>query len=252
MKLYDELAEWWPLLSPPTEYKEEAELFTEIIFEHVEGPPKTLLELGAGAGNNAAHMKRHFRLTLTDISQQMLNVSRAVNPECEHIVGDMRRMRLGRTFDVVFVHDAISYATSERELRQSFETAFTHCAVGGVALFVPDATVETFEPSTHHGGSDEGAGSLRYLHWTFDPLPDDHQYTEMFLVAMRSSSGGMRFEHDEHTLGLFERAQWIDGLRSVGFHASRLHDSYGRDLFIGKKAAPSRRRSTPRSADARS
>jgi hypothetical protein len=37
----------------------------------------------------------------------MLEVSRRLNPDCEHPPGDIRSVRLGRTFDVVFVHDAI-------------------------------------------------------------------------------------------------------------------------------------------------
>src|SRR5262245_15324138 len=38
-----------------------------------------------------------------------------LNPECEHIVGDMRSMQLDRTFDVVFIHDAIAYMTNESD-----------------------------------------------------------------------------------------------------------------------------------------
>ena len=46
-------------------------------------------------------------VTLVDLSAKMLEVSRRLNPDCEHLQGDMRTVRLGRTFDVVFVHDAI-------------------------------------------------------------------------------------------------------------------------------------------------
>lgn len=31
MKLYNELADWWPLMSPHTEYEEEAGLYLDII-----------------------------------------------------------------------------------------------------------------------------------------------------------------------------------------------------------------------------
>lgn len=39
----------------------------------------------------------------------------------------MRTVRLGRTFDAVFVHDAVDYMTSEDDLRHVIETAFVHC-----------------------------------------------------------------------------------------------------------------------------
>ena len=51
---------------------------------------------------------------MTDLSAEMLAVSRTVNPECEHLRGDMRSLRLHRCFDVVLIHDAIMYVVSRR------------------------------------------------------------------------------------------------------------------------------------------
>ena len=41
----------------------------------------------------------------------MLELSRTLNPDCEHLEGDMRTLRLGRTFDAVLIHDAVMYMT---------------------------------------------------------------------------------------------------------------------------------------------
>ena len=129
-KLYRELAAWWPLLSAPEDYAQEAEDYRKLILEGSDGEARDVLELGSGGGNNASHLKAHFRLTLVDRSPQMLDVSRRLNPECEHVEGDMRSVRLGRTFDAVFVHDAIAYMTTEDDLRGVFATAFEHCHAG--------------------------------------------------------------------------------------------------------------------------
>ena len=166
-KLYTELAEWWPLLSAPAEYAEEAAAHWRVISAHAARPVKTILELGSGGGNNAVHLKRCARLTLTDLSPQMLAVSRRINPESEHIPGDMRSLRLRgdsgeqRTFDAVFVHDAVMYMTTESDLGGAIETAFVHCAPGGVALFLADCTRETWTPGVDHGGHDGEGRSLR-------------------------------------------------------------------------------------------
>jgi hypothetical protein len=93
----------------------------------------------------------------------MLDVSRALNPECEHVEGDMRTVRLERTFDAVFIHDAIAFLTTERDLAAAIETAFIHCRPGGVALLAPDDFQETFVSSTEVGGTDGDGRSLRYL-----------------------------------------------------------------------------------------
>ena len=126
-----------------------------------------VLELGSGGGNNASHLKSSFTMTLVDRSPAMLDVSRALNPECEHIEGDMRDVRLGRTFDAVFVHDAIDYMMTEADLRGAMQTAFAHSRAGGVAVFVPDHTTETFEEDVDHGGDEGSDGrAVRYLFWT--------------------------------------------------------------------------------------
>src|ERR1700712_4684117 len=154
-KLYDALAAWWPLMSAPADYQEEAAFYADALAGACVRPPRTILELGSGGGNNASHLKARFDLVLVEPSAGMLAVSRALNPECEHVQGDMRTVRLGREFDAIFVHDAVAYMTSEGDLRLAIETAFAHCKPGGAALFAPDAIRETFRPSTDHGGHDD-------------------------------------------------------------------------------------------------
>src|SRR5215471_17022320 len=172
-QLYGDLAAWWPLISAPEEYTEEAATAAAVL-NSASIPVREVLELGSGGGHNAVHLKKRFSLTLVDLSADMLAVSRRLNPECAHHQGDMRTVRLGRTFDAVFVHDAVAYMTTETDLRQAVDTAFVHCRSGGVAVFVPDEIAETFEPGTDHGGHDGADGrAVRFLEWSWDPDPDD-------------------------------------------------------------------------------
>ena len=122
-KLYDELTPWWPLISPPEEYEEEAGIYRRHLVEACDGSPQTMLELGSGGGHNASHLKAHFEMTLVDLSPGMLAMSKALNPECRHIQGDMRTARLDQTFDCVFIHDAVDYMTTLEDLRAAIETA---------------------------------------------------------------------------------------------------------------------------------
>ena len=235
-QLYHELASWWPLLSPIDEYADEAAFFKQILVEA--GLPSTpsLLELGCGGGSNAFYLKQIFsQVTLTDISPQMLAVSQAINPDCEHVVGDMRTLRLGCTFDVVFIHDAIDYMTTQHELRNALETAFIHCKQSALVLLVPDYVSETFQSDTNHGGGDAEDRSLRYLEWTYDPDPHDSMYTTEYVYLLREGTQPTRVEHDQHRCGLFARAQWIATLRSLGGDPQIIHDPYGRDLFLARK-----------------
>jgi SAM-dependent methyltransferase len=237
-RLYDDLAAWWPLLSPPSEYEDEAaDLLPRLKPVSDAGVP-TLLELGAGGGSLASHLKHHFRLTLTDRAPGMLAVSQAVNPECEHIVGDMRTLRLGRQFDVVLIHDAIMYATEPVAVRAALETAALHCRAGGKVAVLPDFVRETFVPGTDHGGHDaEDGRGLRYLEWAWDPDPSDDIYLVDYAFLLRTGDGSVTVAHDRHVEGLFSRAQWLGWFAEAGILAHGTLDSFGREVFVGTNGA---------------
>ncbi len=219
-RLYTDLAEWWPLMSAPADYEEEAAFYFNVMSQTIQAPIETMIELGSGGGNNALHMKTRVKtLVLTDLSDGMLAHSRRINPECEHQEGDMRSIRLGREFDAVFVHDAVMYMTSEADLARAIETAFAHCRPGGVALFAPDHVRENFTPSTDCGGHDGPDRAMRYLEWSWDPDPDDTTMTTDYIYTLREPGGSIRLVHDRHIEGLFARDTWLHLLRAAGFEA---------------------------------
>jgi SAM-dependent methyltransferase len=237
-RLYADLAPWWPLISPPEEYEEEA-AFAARVLGQAARPVREVLELGSGGGHLASHLRPRFSMTLVDASSQMLEVSRRLNPGCPHIAGDMRTIRLGRDFDAVFVHDAVGYMTSEADLRQVAATAFAHCRPGGVAVFVPDHTAETYQPGTGYGGTDgtDGRGA-RYLEWAWDPDPADTWTLTEYAFLLREPGGAVRAVHETHRLGLFGRATWLRLLEDAGFRARAIteetsEDRQPRELFAG-------------------
>ena len=238
-RLYDDLAAWWPLLSPPDEYDAEAAHLVGRLGATPGSRPLTMLELGAGGGSLAFHLKRRFQMTLTDRAPAMLDVSRTINPECEHLPGDMRTLRLGREFDVVLVHDAIMYATEAADVQATLHTAAEHCRPGGTVAVLPDFVRETFAADTDHGGRDgpDGRG-LRYLEWAWDPDPDDHTYVVDYGFLLREADGTVTVAHDRHVEGLFPREQWLAWFAEAGLVAHRSMDPWGRDLFLGLRGEP--------------
>jgi SAM-dependent methyltransferase len=205
-------------MSPPIEYVEEAAFYRNALQSASKQPIQTVLELGSGGGSNASHMKGHYKeMVLVDIAPGMLAISRALNPELQHREGDMRTVRLGRLFDAVFVHDAICYMKTEKDLRQTLDTAFVHCRPGGVALFAPDYVRENFVPGTDHGGSDDGARGMRWVEWRWDPDPGDTTYLVDYAYLLREADNSVHVEHDRHIEGLFARAEWLQWLTEAGF-----------------------------------
>lgn len=187
---------------------------------------KSVLELGCGAGHNAYYLKNKFNITLSDLSPEMLSLSKKINPGCEHIRGDMRTLNLDRTFDAVFIHDAISYLTTAGDLLQTFQTAYRHCKPGGCVIIAPDYFEDTFVPSTTHGGTDIDGSGMRYLEWTFVPFAQEHTIIKDFAFLLKDESGKVKVEYDRHILGLFSRETWISLLKEAGFQADILEVPY--------------------------
>jgi SAM-dependent methyltransferase len=239
-RLYGDLAGWWPLLSHPDDYGPEADWIVATFEAALGKRPAAILELGSGGGNMASHLSKSARMTLVDLSPQMLAVSRKLNPGTEHIEGDMRTVRLFRTFDAVLIHDAIMYMTSEDDLAAALATARAHLDAGGAVLVQPDYVAETFEPGTEMGGHDADDGSgrgLRYMTWTHAPAAGTTiQYTD-FAMLLRSPGGTVEIVHDRHTTGLFPRAAWGAAFVRAGFAPPEIvRDLWKRDVFVARPA----------------
>ncbi|GAB4535201.1 MAG: hypothetical protein Tsb0020_50520 [Haliangiales bacterium] len=230
--LYGELVPWYRLLDPPESHRDEALCFRAGFERAIVGPAESLLELGAGAGHNACHLTDRFRCTLSDVSEPMLELSRALNPDSEHLVGDMRSLRLERSFDAVLVHDAVVYMTTEEELRAAIETAFVHTRPGGAAIFAPDEFRDTFvEASNFYEGSD-GPLAMRCIEWSWDPDPDDTECCAEYAFLLRDGDQ-LRAVHDRHRAGLFPQATWRRLLTEAGFRVEVMPRPIGDGEFDG-------------------
>jgi SAM-dependent methyltransferase len=223
-KLYHELARFWPLLSPPEEYAEGARVWRQALRDRLGPGRHRILELGAGGGHHLSHLTRDFEATAVDLSEEMLAVSRALNPGVEHHVGDMRSFRLDREFDAVLVHDAIGYMITEEDLRTAFDTAAAHLGPGGILILGPDNVTETFEgPQAHQWVRSDGATELAFFEYDYDPDPDDTTHETLLILVIREGSE-LRIEQERHTIGLFPLQTWIGLMGEAGFDAEKIPD----------------------------
>jgi hypothetical protein len=191
-RLYYELAHLWPWVSDRADYAEEAEHWRRALRDGLGPGRHRILELGVGGGHS-------------------------LNPEVELHVGDMRTVRLNRTFDAVLVHDAIAYMRSEQDLRAAFTTAAAHLRPYSLFITTPDFVKETyrdgacFQSQIAHDGI-----QLTLVEYEYDTDPGDTEITALLLCIIRQGSD-VRVEEDWHTLGLFPKQTWIDLMTSCGF-----------------------------------
>lgn len=220
-RMYHELAHLWPLMSPPDHYADEARHWREALRAHLGPGRKSILELGVGGGNNLSHLTAEFDATAVDLSDAMLENSRHLNPSVEHHVGDMRSVRLGRTFDAVIAHDAVSYLTTEDDLAATFATAAAHLRSGGVFICAPDWFRETsrFPRASVHGPRGTDPELTMFVH-EFDPDPRDTTIEALYLFVLHRG-GRIEVLEDRHVLGLFPLATWTSLMAAAGFRVEK-------------------------------
>lgn len=247
LRMYSDLAHLWPIISPPEEYLVEAQEWLDVIRARLDpgsagsaGLP-TLLELGCGGGHLLSHLTAHFITEAVDISPQMLEISQRLNPQTLHHVGDMRDIRLDRTFDVVAIHDAVNYMTTEEDLRAAITTAEAHLNWGGLLLLAPDCIQETFTgPRVVEWTREAEDQSVTFIEYMGKPRAGSTTVESVFMFLI-DEDGEIRVEVDRHSGGLFPTETWLTLLESAGLEAEYIQTNayeggFGGNLFVGRKA----------------
>jgi SAM-dependent methyltransferase len=95
-----------------------------------------VLDLGCGSGRPVAQnlIDRGLRVTGIDSSPAMISLCRSRLPDHEWIVGDMRRLALGRRFDGILAWDSFFHLDHAAQ-RQMFSVFEKHASVGAMLMF---------------------------------------------------------------------------------------------------------------------
>ncbi len=94
--------------------------------------PTTVLDLGCGTGRLLAELRDHGMTgTGIDLQPRLITWARRTHTRLRLHVGDLRRARLGATFDLVTcVGNTLSYLHTEAELSAAFDTMRAHSHPG--------------------------------------------------------------------------------------------------------------------------
>ena len=218
-RLYNDLAFLWPVMSPPEEYAEEAVHWRTLLRESLGPGRHPILELGVGGGHNLSHFAAEFDVVAVDCSECMLDNSRRLNPTVTHLVGDMRTVRLGRSFRAVLIHDAVSHLLSEDQLLATFRTAAAHLEPGGLFITSPDNFRETFRsPATETRTNTSDNLQLTYFEYAYDPDPTGCVLETIFTYIIRRGDAPPRIEHDRMLTGIFPKSTWTRLMDRAGFN----------------------------------
>ncbi len=226
-RLYKDLTWLWPVISPPEDYIEEAREYVRAIRQYARIEVKTMLDLGCGGGHNDHTLQEHYQVTGVDLSESMLTLARKLNPQVTYLVGDMRNVQLGSTFDAVLIADSIDYMLTEDDLRAAFATAYRHLNPGGVFCTVIEETPEHFKQNaTTTKLRTRGVLEVTLIENYYDPDPTDTTYEMTFIYLIRKA-GQLTTEIDHHLGGIFPLETWNRLMEEVGFEVKQVFSEVG-------------------------
>jgi SAM-dependent methyltransferase len=143
MSVFGEYSRYYNLLYKDKDYAGEADYVHGLIAKY-HPAAKSILDLGCGTGrHDALLVKNGYTVTGVDQSEEMLAVARAqcsslsVQPSSLNFVqGDIRTIRLGKSFDVVIsLFHVMSYQVGNKDLQAAFANAREHLKPGGIFIF---------------------------------------------------------------------------------------------------------------------
>jgi SAM-dependent methyltransferase len=221
-RLYHDLSWIWPVVSPPEDYIEESDFLCRIIREKAAIEVRTILHLGCGGGRNDHTFQKYFDVTGVDISREMLDLAKELNPASTYILGDMRTLRLERKFDCVVALDSVSYMITEDDLNRLFQTAYEHLAPGGVFITVVEDSRDRFKQNrTISSSHTMGTTQITFIENSFDPNPEDTQFEMTFIYLVREK-GHLEIYSDSHIWGLFSMETWRKLLNKNDFQVEQI------------------------------
>jgi len=151
-------------------------------------PPGAVLDLGCGSGEPLARyfIERGYDVTGVDAVEEMLAMCRARFPRMTLLRSDMRRIDLGKSYDVVIAWDSYFHLPPDDQ-RGMFATFRRHTAPEGLLMFTSGLTEgeeiggDLFGDELYHASLDteEYAGLL-----------DDHGYDVILHGAEDPECGG--------------------------------------------------------------
>ncbi|OGT98223.1 MAG: methyltransferase type 11 [Geobacteraceae bacterium GWB2_52_12] len=139
MSVFKDYARYYDLLYRDKDYAAETEYIHQLIQSNNPGA-STVLNQGCGSGrHDRCLVEKGYTVTGIDLSEEMLAAARnsaGVNVALDYVQGDVRSVRLGKTFDVVIsLFHVMSYQQTNEDLTAAFASAACHLKPGGTFVF---------------------------------------------------------------------------------------------------------------------
>jgi predicted TPR repeat methyltransferase len=133
MESYDVFAPFYDAVQGE---RAEHALYLRSLIEKHHPRAKTVLELACGTGSVLKQLHPRYEVTGVDLSTKMLELAAEKVPRARLFHDDVRRVRLGESFDVVLcVYDSINHLLTFEQWEAVFDRAREHLNARGIFVF---------------------------------------------------------------------------------------------------------------------
>ena len=143
MSVFNQYSDYYDLLYKDKDYSAESSYIIYLIKKYGNNG-NAIFEMGSGTGRHAQLLaKQGYNVHGLDLSEQMVGYARKsldnhtkAQEKITFDVGDMRSVRLDKTFDTVLsLFHVMSYQISNKDLENALTTAAFHLKKGGLFIF---------------------------------------------------------------------------------------------------------------------
>lgn len=243
--LYKQVAKYYDKIHHRKDYEKEVD-FLEKIFRKHGLKVRNILDVACGTGAHAALLvKRGYNVIGVDSSEEMLKIVRRKVKNATFVKGDMRDLKLDRTFDaVICMFGSISYNRTPSELRRALSRFREHLEAKGIVVFDTSILRERFVHGYRQTIGYDG-DELTIARFGFcEKFGRKGRITFSYLI--REGDSFNYIKGDVHEFGLFSPSEIIKIMRKAGFTAEvywnftmrrppKRGKSWGDFVFVGAK-----------------
>jgi SAM-dependent methyltransferase len=216
------------------DYAREGQQIHAFVQQHKRSAGTRLLDVACGTGNHLAVLRAWYDVEGLDLDPHMLAIARQHCPGIRFHRAQMSEFRLGRTFDIVTcLFSSIGYVQSVPRLRRTLATFARHTVPGGVVLVEPWIRPDRFEAG-HLGAAFVDLPNFKLARINTSTRVGRRCILQFhYLVGSR---GRVTHFTENHVLGLFTHADYVEAFRAAGLEVSHYAEGLiGRGLYIGRK-----------------
>jgi SAM-dependent methyltransferase len=231
--MFEHSAHVYDVLYSFKDYATEAATLAALIRER-RPEARSLLDVACGTGRHLEVLRETFPDVVgVDIDPGLLGVARRRLPNVPLIEADMRRVDVGRRFDVVTcLFSSVGYLADRDELARSVAAMADHLEPGGVLVVDGWVKQDAWRDGTNVDALSETADDVAAARLTRTWRVDDRCYLDMRYVV--ATLGGFEHFAEEHVLTLFSDADYRYAFNAAGLAPDVIDSPMGadRDRYI--------------------